>query len=267
MTVDNPYVNQYNLPFDNIMVALENSIQNGHYEVNNRNCHLSIIRLMATLELSIEQSNWLIGRILDGANPVTILTGFIIRFMPNLNFLAPNQNTINNARITLQNAYENYHYDRNSIAMILEEMIELPLNDSQLTWITNQITYMINPIQIMMWFLESFIINPTNNQLNNNIPIEYSQITIPRAIGSQPFNPLMNFNQMPEWFRTTILGNVVRSTGLDYQQVSDLFNQNDNIMSVITHILNNHYVTDLNILISYRDRNTNRQQTWSFRTN
>lgn len=280
MTINNPHVNQENqidlnhngvFPFDNIMSALQTSLDNGNYDVNNINCHLSIIKLIATLELSIEQSNWIIGQVLDGINPVTILNGFIIRFIPTIHFPASeNVNTtisLNHARITLENAYTNYTYDRNSIAIILQELIELPIPEYHLTWITNQIISLINPTQIMMWFLESFIINPTNNQQNNSIHVEYNQITITRIPGTQPLNPLTNFNQMPVWFRSTLLVNVVRSTGIDYHQVNDLFNQHDNIFGVINCIINDYLINDLNILVSYRDRNTNRQHTWSFRMN
>ncbi len=250
---------QGNFIFDNLINILEHSINTGLYDTNNRNCHLSIIRQMAMLDLTTEQSNWIIGQLLDGENPIRIFTGFIIRFIPSLPF--DNMTIINNARIALENAFNTFVYERNTIADALNELIELPLSQEQYVWINTQITLSTNPIQIMMSFLENFVIR---NLINNNI--EYNEIIIHQIPGPNPLNPLAYFNQMPEWFYNSLMISLARNTGIDYNTVQWMFNQHENILSVVMYIFTNYVIID-DINIRYRDRNTNQLHNWTFLRN
>ncbi len=251
--------------FDNLINTLNQSIDDGLYDVNDRNDHLSILRHMTTLYLTVEQSNWLICQILNGENPITIYTGFIIRFIPILPF--ENTNIVNNARPALENAFNNNLYARNSIADALNELVDLPLTENQFDWITTQINNFVNPIQIIISFLELFVVcnqnyNSDNINFRNNT-IYHNEIVIHHVQESIPLNPFINFIQMPEWFRNTIMLSLSRNTDISYTTLQELFNHHENILSVVMHIFSNYLIN--NITLYYQDRTNNHFYNWIFR--
>ncbi len=133
------------------------------------------------------------------------------------------------------------------------ELVRLPLHEEQDEWIMNQLILQQKAIHIMMEFMERYV-TITNNESTG--PIEYNEIIIHQVPGPEPLNPFANFDQMPPWFLSTILLSVIRSTGIDYSIIHELFNQYINILQVGMDIFEN-YNIDI-IIINYKDRNTSR---------
>jgi hypothetical protein len=257
MTIQSPQVdaNHHGIfTFDNIMSVLNNAIETRVYDVNDRECHIALIKQMATLELQLEHSNWIIGEILNGSNPVNIYKNFIINFIPSLPF--DNPDIINTAINTLENAYMNFTYDRNSIDSVLTKLVELPLNEYQFEWIKNQIQLSTIPIDLMMTFIENFILN---NSIENH-HIIFNQIII-SCFDYLPLNPLAYFSHMPQWLFLTIGLSISRNTGIAYDLVKELMDKHENIIAVANEIFTNYHLYSINIY--FRDRNTNRLHGWT----